>query len=143
MDERETFGFDLAHQMNATAAAIYRAWTQDFDTWFATPGTLRMRPAAGEPFYFDVAHEGTHHPHYGRFITLEADRRVELTWVTGAGGTEGAETTLGIELTPTDTGTRLVLNHDGFYTRTAADATQQAWPHILDHLDEVLTAGAR
>ena len=49
--------------MTASPAAIYRAWTQGFDTWFATPSTLVMRAQVGEPFYFDVSYDGQHHPH--------------------------------------------------------------------------------
>ena len=86
--------------MTASPTAIYRAWTQGFDTWFASPGTLAMRAAVGEPFYFDVAYDGQHHPHYGRFVDLIPDHVVELAWVTGQGGTDGAETHVRVELSP-------------------------------------------
>lgn len=128
--------------MTARPAAIYQAWTQEFDTWFATPGTLVMRAHAGEPFYFDVAFEDQHHPHYGRILELVPDRVVHFAWVTGAGGTDGAETHLHIELSPVADGTRLTLQQTGFYTEAAARAAADAWPHVLAHLDEVLAGSS-
>src|SRR5438270_2792874 len=80
--------------MSASPEDIYRAWTANFDQWFATPGTLAMRGEVGAPFYFDVEYDDIHHPHYGRFLVLEPNRVLELTWITGIGGTEGAETLL-------------------------------------------------
>jgi uncharacterized protein YndB with AHSA1/START domain len=138
--DTDEFRADTARTMTASAAVLYRAWTEEFDAWFATPGTVMMRAVVGEPFYFDVAYDGQHHPHYGRFIALVPDRVVELAWVTGRGGTEGAETRLRIELTPVSDGTQLALAHTGFYTESASRAARDAWPHVLAHLDEVLTA---
>lgn len=125
--------------MRATPAAIYRAWTERVDSWFAAAGTPAMRAAVGEPFYFAVEHEGAHHPHYGRFLALDPGRRIELAWVTGRGGTDGAETIIRIDLMPGDVGTRLTLSQTGFYTESAAAAAQGAWPHVLAHLDARLT----
>jgi uncharacterized protein YndB with AHSA1/START domain len=134
---------DLEHDMNANPAAIYRAWTKRFDSWFAAPGTLVMRAEVGEPFYFDVEYQGVHHPHYGRILSLELDRVVEMTWLTGSGGTDGAETVLRLELAPTSAGTHVRLAHTGFYTEEAAAATRDAWPQVLTHLDETLAAPTR
>jgi uncharacterized protein YndB with AHSA1/START domain len=123
--------------MKASPRAIYRAWTEELDTWFAAPGAIRMRAREDEPFYFETEHEGKRHPHYGRLLTLRQDELVELTWVTGRHGTEGAETVVTVELTPTDTGTRLRLTHAGFYD--AATAKQhEVWGSILAMLDERL-----
>jgi uncharacterized protein YndB with AHSA1/START domain len=97
-----------------------------------------MRPEVDEPFYFVTEHEGTRHPHYGRFLTLEPDHFVELTWVTGKKGTDGAETVVSVELTPTETGTHLRLTHAGFYDQAAAKQHDDAWPLVLVHLDEQL-----
>src|SRR5487761_2709023 len=127
----------IEHHLQASAAAVYRAWTIHFEIWFATPGAIRMRPISGEPFWFDVIHDGERHPHYGRFVELVPNEVIAMTWVSGEGGTAGAETTLRIELSDDHPGTRLRLRHVGFYSAAAAKRHGAAWPQILSHLDEV------
>lgn len=58
-----------------------------------------------------------------------------MTWVTGTGGTEGAETVLTVALAPPATGTTLRLTHVGFPHEEARFANNEAWPHVLKHLD--------
>lgn len=130
--------FTLEQSMEASPADISHAWTEAFDTWFASPGAIRMVPVEGEPYWFDVMYEGDRHPHYGRFLTLEAGRLIEQTWVTGEGGTGGAETVVRIELAPSDEGTILRLSHKGFANEESANRHADSWPHVLAHLDEVL-----
>jgi uncharacterized protein YndB with AHSA1/START domain len=125
--------------MSAEPMAIYRAWTEAFDHWFATPGAIRMVPVVGEPYWFEVVHEGVHHPHYGRFLALVPGVLIEQTWVTGRGGTDGAETVVRVELTEAAPGTHLRLNHRGFLDAGSMRQHADSWPAILDHLDETLT----
>ncbi|MBF8191465.1 SRPBCC domain-containing protein [Nonomuraea sp. K274] len=125
--------------MESSPAAIYMAWTERFDTWFAEPGVIRMRPQEDEPYFFEVVHEGARSPHYGRFLTLDPDRLVELTWTNGRNGTNGAETVIRVELTAAETGTHLRLTHAGFYDDHSAKQHANAWPRVLAHLDERLS----
>lgn len=121
--------------MKASPALLYLAWTQGFDIWFAQPESVRMQPILGAPFYFETRHEGVSHPHYGRFLELQPDRLVELTWVTGADGTEGAETVVRVDFVHQPRGIRLRLHHSGFPNEAARDRHRAAWPLVLEQLD--------
>ncbi len=126
---------------------LYHAFTAGWGSWFAERSSARIRPVVGEPFFFEVVQRRddgqspVHHPHYGRFLKLQRNALVSLSWVTGAGGTGGAETTLTVKLRALAThGTEITLTHDGFATPEARDAHQQAWPMILAHQDTALDA---
>jgi uncharacterized protein YndB with AHSA1/START domain len=122
--------------MTASPQLLYRAWTELFDRWFADPGSVVMTAQVNHPFFFETVHQGRRHPHYGRFLRLDQDRLVELTWVTGTGGTEGAETVVTVELTPKADGTRLQLLHAGWPNDQSRARHQAAWPLVLEQLDQ-------
>lgn len=126
----------VEHLLKTTPALLYKAWTEQLDTWLAAPGTVLMSPKADTAFYFETHHGTLKLPYYGRFIKLVKDQRIEMTWLST--GTKYLETVIIIELTPTDSGTRLVLTQAGFPDESSRHDHEQAWPHFLQILDDRL-----
>lgn len=130
-----------AHTINAKPGDVYAAWTDKFDRWFAQAGTLCMVPQTGQPYFFYNRDEWGRHPHYGRFLELIKNQRIEMTWMTGNGaneGTQGAETILRIELVPTGDATEIHLTHSGFVNEKSLNGHEENWPLALEILDEAI-----
>jgi hypothetical protein len=138
------FDLQVRHSSAHLPADLYRAWTIGFDTWFAAPGSVQMIAAAGAPFYFETefrpeqAAAVQRHPHYGRFLRLIENQLVQLTWVTGLMGTEGAETVVSVDFEANDNGTLLQLSHAGFANAASRDRHAQAWPLVLGQMEQKL-----
>jgi uncharacterized protein YndB with AHSA1/START domain len=136
------FELTVERVMDSSPSILFRAWTKEFDKWFAAPGTMVMEGEVNTVFYFETIFKletdskTQRHPHYGRFLRIERDSLIELTWVTGKGGTEGAETVVTVELKPHGSGTKLRLTHAGFSKEKSRDGHKDAWGFILEHLDE-------
>ncbi|HET6256032.1 MAG TPA: SRPBCC domain-containing protein [Puia sp.] len=139
------YRLDVQRQMPHPPATLYKAWTTEFDRWFAAPGSVLMTGQVDTPFFFETEFQHDQepglqrHPHYGRFLQLVPDQLIQLTWLTGAHGTKGAETIVTVELIPNVVGTLVRLSHAGFSDVDSMEGHRQAWPMVLEQLEKRYT----
>jgi uncharacterized protein YndB with AHSA1/START domain len=132
-----TFDLTLSRTIEAPAAAIFDAWTDraQFSRWFGAT-RLIMDAVVDGLYFFETAFEGRKWPHYGRFVTIDRPRRLELTWVSEA--TRGRESVLTILLTARGNRTEIVLTHSGLPDDEFGRQHEGGWKQILEQLAAAL-----
>ncbi len=139
---KRPFNLRVERKMKCSPAVIFEAWTKKMDRWFAASGSVIMQGEVDTAFFFETVYKieepgiEQRHPHYGRFLRLEQDRLIEITWLTGEGGTRGAETVVTVELEPNGSGTFIRLTHAGFPDEESRRQHEEAWPFVLEQLDD-------
>ena len=128
------FRISLPRTYDASPERVFRAWTDanSAKEWLAMGGDASIDPRPDGLFYIGMPHNGSIHPHYGRYLRVEAPRLLEFTWVSES--TYGKESVVTIEFTPRGRQTELRLTHEGLPDEKQATGHTQGWTHFLDTL---------
>ena len=127
------YSLTVERVMETSLDVLYDAWTNRFGDWFAAPGSVIMKAEVNSVFFFETHFEDKRHPHYGRFLKLEHNQLVEITWFTSGSKTE---TVVTVEFSKNNTGAAIItLTHAGFPDELSRDQHEQAWPMVLEQLD--------
>lgn len=129
------YSLQIEREMGVSIDVLYEAWTKGFGRWFAAPDSVIMEAKVNSVFFFETEFNGMRHPHYGRFLKLEDNRLVEITWITA--GTK-AETIVTVEFVSKDNSVMIKLTHAGFPDELSRNQHEEAWPNVLEQLDKQL-----
>lgn len=123
----------VERHITASPAAVFSFFT-DHDrwlSWMGTEGTFAFEP--GGAYRTTVTGE---HRAAGRFLAVEAPRRIVFTWGWESGGTPVApgSSTVEVTLEPDGEDTLLRLVHTGLPSPEACAGHSEGWHHYLDRL---------
>jgi uncharacterized protein YndB with AHSA1/START domain len=120
--------------MVASPALLFLAWTEQFDRWFAAPGSVLMKRR--DQFSLLLRNAVRRKPPSSLWTLPQARRRSPRGNDLGHGCNQRFETVVSVELAAHDRGTRLRLTHVGFADEESCTRHKEAWPKVLAHLDK-------
>ncbi len=132
----KTFDVNLKRTIPATPDRVYDAWLDaksPAGPWYGAARCI-LNPTVDGLFYFAVENEDGVFVHYGRFVTLERDKKIVHTWMSRP--THGYETTVTITLEPRGDATELKLRHAGLPDEESARQHEGGWDWIFSELLE-------
>lgn len=136
----QTLEVNLERVIDASPAEVFEAWLDPQhpgSPWFQVD-RLILQPVPDGLFYrMHIATQGAvagqlELPHFGRFIAIDANRRIEHTWMSQH--TRGVETFVTIDFLPDGERTRLVLRHVGIPDDEFGRMHETGWTHYLEAL---------
>ncbi len=141
MDDRNpramgAFRADVARRYDAAPAKVFAAWTDATraKAWLASGGDLVMNPVAGGLFYIGMNRPAGKYPHYGRYLSVERNRKLEFTWVSEH--TKGKESVVTITFEPAGSGTQLTVAHEGLPDEEMVKAHVGGWTEFMGTLEQ-------
>ncbi len=130
----------VSRTIPASAEKVFDMWMNPKGPggpWFGVE-RLIFNPAVDGLFYSLVKHDGSLHPHYGRFIRIDRPYRIEHTWMSK--GTKGEESVVNITLEPRGDDTEMTIRHSGLPDDEVGRRHKDGWAWILDMLAQGLAA---
>jgi uncharacterized protein YndB with AHSA1/START domain len=137
---RGPFECSVPRLIGAAPERVFRAWTdvEHARNWLANGGELILQPRPGGLFFIDMVYQGHTYPHYGRYLQVEANRRLEFTWVSQ--GTLGKESIVLVDFEARAGGTQVTITHRGLPDEKLRDDHEGGWAELLQWLEERLAA---
>lgn len=128
------FRADLARRYDHPPAKVFAAWTDaaKAKSWLATGGDVVMHPTVGDLFYVNMIYGGNKYPHYGRYLRVDRDERLEFTWVSE--GTHGKESVVTVTFKAVGKGTEVSLAHEGLPDEKNAKDHEGGWTELVEAL---------
>jgi uncharacterized protein YndB with AHSA1/START domain len=130
----------VSRTIPASAEKVFDMWMNPKGPggpWFGVE-RLIFNPTVDGLFYSLVKHDGSLHPHYGRFIRIERPYRIEHTWMSQ--GTKGEESVVNVTFEPRGDDTEMTIRHSGVPDDEVGRRHKDGWGWILDMLAQGLAA---
>jgi uncharacterized protein YndB with AHSA1/START domain len=130
----------VSRTIPASAEKVFDMWMNPKGPggpWFGVE-RLIFNPVVDGLFYSLVNHQGSMHPHYGRFIRIERPYHLEHTWMSK--GTKGEESVVNITLEPRGDDTEMTIRHSGLPDDPVGRQHKDGWDWILSMLAQGLAA---
>lgn len=140
-----TYELTLNRTIPASPEEVYDAWLDPSLPCNPWSGSKRLQwePEVGNLWYFlhvmdpKKASEPLERPHFGRFVTLERGKRIELDWMSY--NTCGLESKVEVTLTAKGGETLLSLKHSNIPDNELGRAHENGWAFLSGKLEEHFT----
>jgi uncharacterized protein YndB with AHSA1/START domain len=128
--------------INAAAAKVFAAltdpdqlpkWWGDDETYHCTHMERDLR-VGGTWKTTGIGKDGAEFTVEGRYLSIDAPRLREYSWLPSFGTPRDAETVVRFELTERDGATQLRLTHSGFSSSESRDQHDMGWAQVLGWL---------
>ncbi len=116
-----------AIDIEAPPATVFDLWTttDGLEAWWARSATIDLRP--GGAIRVDIDGE---HVMVGEFVVVEPPHRIVFTFGWEHGDLPPGASRVDVAIQPTDTGSRVVLRHDGLPVEFV-ESHIRGWTHFV------------
>lgn len=135
MSATTTTELTMTQHVPAPPEQVYAAWTEPERLaswwWPQLAGTTYDLDATVGGEYRIVAGQAGFGVH-GRYVALDAPRRIEMTWVWEDGDDHGPEERVVVDLAPVEGGTEVTVRH--WVAQEGAEDFRRGWTDCLERL---------
>lgn len=130
----------LVKRVRAGRQAVWNAWTrpEEMRHWACpAPGGLKDVTAdlrVGGAFSMRMEVDGVEHNAFGTYREVDEPNRLVYSWDWREEDQQMGETIVTVEFREVDSGTEIVLMHEGFPVDEAREGHGEGWVLCLDHL---------